>query len=80
MIRTHYRGYRCGGQREQGWNRQSTQALADVTCLRCVKRLWRDASIAHYRAFGASPGTDHGRRIRDAVRESEESSRGRTTR
>jgi DNA-directed RNA polymerase subunit RPC12/RpoP len=75
MNRVHYRGYRCG--RKIG---ESTQALADVTCNRCVRRIWRDASIAHYRAFGASPQTDHGRRIRDAVRDSEEASRGRTTR
>lgn len=75
MNRVHFAGYRCG--RGKG---KSTQAIGNVTCLICVRRLWRDVAVAHYRAYGASAKTEHGKRIRNAMRDTESAIRGRTTR
>jgi hypothetical protein len=46
-----------------------------VTCLICVKRLWRDVALAHFRAFGAGD-TEFGRRMRRAARQAEAATRG----
>lgn len=76
MNRVHFKGYKHGPRR-YGAN---TLHIGDVTCLVCVRRLWRDVAVAHYRAFGASPITEHGKRIRNAIRDSETAIRGRTAR
>lgn len=73
LNRVHYAGYDHGA-------RSNTLNLANVTCLVCVRRIWHDVAVAHYRAFGASPITDHGKRIKNAIRDSESAIRGETTR
>lgn len=73
LNRVHYAGYDHGA-------RSNTLNPADVTCLICVRKLWADVAVAHYRAFGASPITEHGKRIRNAIRDSESAIRGETTR
>lgn len=52
------------------WAGIGTRRIADVTCKVCLKALWREVSLAHFRAFGAG-STAFGRRIRKAMREAE---------
>lgn len=60
---------RCG--RIDGY---ATRRIDDVTCKVCLKALWRDVALAHFRAFGAG-NTEFGRRIRGAMREAEVATR-----
>ncbi len=48
-----------------------TSAIRSVTCKVCLKELWKEIALAHYRAFGAGKTTAFGRRMRAALRESE---------
>ena len=49
--------------------------IPEITCRPCLKVLWQQISLAHFRAFGAG-ATDFGRRMRRAMREAEGATRG----
>ncbi len=71
MRRTHYAG-------SAGRNRkpQRSPLITDVTCQVCVRRLWKEAALAPYRAFGVGRTSEHGKRMRKAVTQSELATRG----
>ncbi len=81
MIRIHYRsGLTAPGRAHCGRHvplARRTATIEAVTCKRCVKRLWREVTLAHYRAFGAGQTSAHGKRLRRAISESELATRGK---
>lgn len=76
LRRIHYstgqREVYCG--RTDPPPRARSLQIPAVTCKSCLKRLWRDVSLAHFRAYGAG-NTEFGRRIRGAMREAEVATR-----
>jgi hypothetical protein len=74
IKRMHYQVRPAGGAKSAiicgRWDGLATRRIPDVTCKACLKALWREVSLAHYRAFGAG-NTDFGRRMRASLRDAE---------